>query len=129
MAGQENPISEMVDLVESQADTSRAIDLLADRISTSGRGKAQLETTFDILRRAFRKYILSSGGTPDRQICGFCKKTDEEVASLVVASDAAICDECTRLAADVIEGRATKGGHRGIFHTFSRLAKGTTSER
>ena len=128
-----NPISDLVDLVEQHSDVAEAVDALTDRLSASARSREQLEKTFDVLRRAFRKHVESRCGTSPPIVCSFCKKTQEEVAAIVVASDAAICDECAKLTTDVIEERAKKTSHRSrvgaIVNLVRRVGKAPSPKR
>lgn len=129
MTARANPIAELLEFVERHPDASMAVDALASCLSDSGRGRAQVEKTLDVLRRAFRKHVASLSSTPNPIICSFCKKTQEEVEAVVVASDASICDECARLTIEVIEGRAKKSGSRsgvgGILNLVARVGRGS----
>lgn len=125
-----NPIDELVDLVEEQSDVSAAVDALAGCLAGCDRDVAQLEKTFDALRRAFRKHVEMRGGTPPKAFCSFCHKSEEEVAAIVVASGASICDECTKLSSDVIDGRAKKTSGRStvgaVLDLVARVRRGRT---
>ncbi len=104
-----NLIASLVDLVDSHSEVEQAVDALAAEIEGSRRNKAQLERSLDVLRQAFRRHVASQGGSATRVICAFCKKTEEEVAKIVAASDVAICGECVALCNDVIEERIKPG--------------------
>lgn len=103
-----NPIAELARTVAQSIDLDAAVDLFERHLAESGCSTAEIEKTPDILRRAFRAYATSRGIDPPSRFCSFCKKTQDEIASLVVASDVAICDECAALAIAVIEGRAAR---------------------
>ena len=124
-----NPIRDLADLVEQQSDASTAAAVLADYIARSDLQRTQLEKTLDAFRRALREHLQAQRDTPDLISCSFCHKSEDEVAAIVVASSAAICDECTKLSGDVIAGRAKKASGRSkigaVLDLVARRRRGT----
>lgn len=53
-----------------------------------------------------------------RLACDFCGKTQDVVAKLIMGPrDIGICDECTRLAMDIVEGKAEPISEEGAART------------
>jgi recombinational DNA repair protein (RecF pathway) len=67
-------------------------------LAASGLSDTELEATIGALNFAFRKRLEAEGASADLARCSFCHRSQREVKSLVVATEAAICDECIEIA-------------------------------
>jgi ATP-dependent protease Clp ATPase subunit len=64
----------------------------------------------------------SEGGSQAERRCGFCRKSQAEVRTLVVSGESAICDECVVLALDTITRRRGQFHLRVAFIVFNAIA-------
>lgn len=120
-----NPVRDLAALVERQSSASAAAATVAELIADSDLNRDQLEKTLDSFRRALADHLKTQQESTSAVLCSFCHKSDAEVAALVVASSAAICDECTALSADVIAGRAQKATVRSKIGAVINLVRRT----
>lgn len=116
-----NPFLELHKTVDAQARGSDAVRVLAEQISDSGLDPRQIERTVDSLRKAFRDHLEERKESPTQTFCSFCHKPQEEVAVLVAAATAAICDECCQISAGVLAEQTRKGRRERWFKSVTRL--------
>lgn len=107
-----NPILELFKVVDAEPKGSQAVRALVERMTEAELRPREIERTVDSLRKAFRDYLEECRVSPQAVWCSFCHKSQEEVEVLVVASTAAICDECTKISAEVIAERNAKKRER-----------------
>lgn len=96
-----NAINELHRLVGA-ADSDRK-ERLMKALPESGLSDAELEAVVGALVDAFREHLKTKGAETETQRCSFCHRTQREVKSLVVATNAAICDECIEIARDTLQ--------------------------
>jgi recombinational DNA repair protein (RecF pathway) len=86
-------------------DKAGIFDKLLD---DSGLSAEEIEATIGALNFAFRKRLEAEGISVGVARCSFCHRSQREVKTLVVATEAAICDQCVEIARTTVQP-ATKG--------------------
>jgi recombinational DNA repair protein (RecF pathway) len=83
-------------------------------LTESGLSDAELEATIGLLTFAFRQRLEEKGAYSALSRCSFCHRSQREVKSPVVATEAAICDECIEIARGTLQ-RAQPAKKRSWF--------------
>jgi hypothetical protein len=96
-----NPLNALSEIRQSSDDESAYA--LNSLLSESGLSDVELEATIGALNFAFRKMQAAKGTLGDLARCSFCHRSQREVKSLVVATEASICDGCIEIARSTIQ--------------------------
>ena len=96
-----NPLYELNEARRSAGEDSTKE--LSRLLAESGLADTELEATIGALNVAFRMALEAKGASSDLARCSFCHRSQREVKSLVVATDAAICDECIDIARATVQ--------------------------
>ena len=92
-------------------ERGKSSDALLTMIRDSGLSDQELEATISALADAFRRFLNAKAASTEKARCSFCHRSQSEVKSLVVGTQAAICDECIAIARDTIqEPKKTSAG-------------------
>ena len=101
-----NPMKEIASIVGPPgSDSSMEMSRL---LTESGLDDKELEATIGALNFAFRKHVQGKAESTGLAQCSFCHRSQKDVKSLVVATDAAICDQCIDIARDTLKDPANK---------------------
>jgi recombinational DNA repair protein (RecF pathway) len=98
-----NVLRALDDFRRTPGDKAVIFDKLLD---DSGLSTEELEV--GALNVAFRKRLEAEGISVGVARCSFCHRSQREVKTLVVATEAAICDQCVEIARTTVQP-ATKG--------------------
>ena len=96
-----NVFNALNDLVGPADDGRR--DRVLKAMVDSGLTDADLEAVIGALDNAFRQRLDEKRATSDLARCSFCHRTQREVKTLIVATQAAICDECIEIARETAQ--------------------------
>src|SRR5437763_6931920 len=81
-----------------QSSGDDRVNVFGRLLTESGLSDAELEATIGALNFAFRQRLEGSSTSSELSRCSFCHRSQREVKSLVVATEAAICDQCIEIA-------------------------------
>lgn len=96
-----NVFNALNDLIGSP-DSGRQERVL-QAMAESGLRDADLEAVLGALLGVFRQRLDEKGAESEWKRCSFCHRTQREVKTLVVATQAAICDQCVEIARDTAQ--------------------------
>jgi ATP-dependent Clp protease ATP-binding subunit ClpX len=103
----ENPIAMIVESVYATDAEKNASERIVSWMEDAARTPTELEGMLRGITTAFKSYLRRRDLKVPTTRCTFCRKGEDDVKFLVAASEVAICDECVRIAAQVIEERGT----------------------
>jgi len=94
-----DPLKTLDEVRKSSGDDNEAaFDQL---LAASGLSDAELEATIGAMNFAFKRRLGAAASADAR--CSFCHRSQREVKSLVVATEAAICDACIEIARATVQ--------------------------
>lgn len=96
-----NAINALKEMIGSSDDARR--ERVMSAIAESGLSDADLESVIGAMDDGFHEHLKAKGVTSDLARCSFCHRTQREVKTLVIATQAAICDQCIEIARDTAQ--------------------------
>jgi hypothetical protein len=108
-----NPLTELFSSLSHTDHKSRS-EYLQALLRDSGLGAADIETVLSAVNDAMRQYLAQPGKGGELR-CSFCHRSQSEVKTLVVATQAAICDRCSDAVRDTLSPSPARQSFLSIF--------------